>query len=252
MIPLSDANRSHRVPYVNVALIIINILVYFYEVTLSGSIALSDTSQRLASFFYSFAVIPLEYTGGVDVGTATVQPVFLTLFSAMFMHGGLLHLGGNMLFLWVFGDNIESNMGHVKYIIFYLLSGVIASFAHIAFNASSDIPSLGASGAIAGVLAAYLVLFPRAQVKTLLVIFFFITVTRVSALLLIGLWFALQFFQGIGELGTETAQTSGVAVWAHIGGFIAGLVLVLVFRGPNRQGRPELAEPYGRTPSGRF
>lgn len=236
MIPISDANRSARFPFVNLSIIVLNILVYLYEVTLSGSLTLSDTSTQLTGFFTSYAVIPVEFTRGIDVGAPTVQPVFLALVSAMFMHGGLLHIGGNMLFLWVFGDNVEGNMGHVKYALFYLICGVAASITHIIFNAASAVSSLGASGAIAGVLAAYLVLFPRAQIRTLLILFYFITVTRISALFMIGIWFLLQFLQGVVELGArDTAQSSGVAVWAHIGGFIAGLLLVFLFRGPQER-----------------
>ena len=234
MIPISDANRATRFPFVNLTIIAINILVYIYEVQLSGNLNLSSVTPDLASFFTSWAVVPVEYTEGLDVPPGpSPTPIFLTLFSAMFMHGSLLHIGSNMLYLWVFGDNVESNMGHFKYIVFYLLSGVLASLAHILFNTTSPIPSLGASGAIAGVLAAYLVLFPRAQVRALVIIVFFITITRVPALLLIGLWIALQFFQGISELGAE-GQTSGVAVWAHIGGFVAGFLLVFLFRGPRK------------------
>ncbi|MDQ3855409.1 MAG: rhomboid family intramembrane serine protease [Chloroflexota bacterium] len=254
MIPISDANRSYRFPYVNVLLILINILVYLYEVTLSD-VNLSAQTRALVGFLYDWAVVPVEFTEGVDCRVAAQiicqhkggLPPFLTLFSAMFMHGSLLHIGGNMLYLWVFGDNVESNMGHLKYLLFYLLSGILASFAHIVFNTGSAVPSLGASGAIAGVLAAYLVLYPHAQIRTLLILVIFITVTNVSALLLIGIWFLLQFFQGVTQLGANAADSGGVAVWAHVGGFIAGLVLVFLFRGPRQ---PDYLEDsrYRRTP----
>lgn len=234
MIPISDANRTHRFPFVNLCLILVNLLVYFYEVTLSGSLTLTQTTRELVMFFNQWAVVPSEYTGGPSV-PPDVSPFFLTLFTAMFMHGSLLHIGSNMLFLWVFGDNVESNMGHFKYLIFYLLSGVLASIAHILFNVGQQIPSLGASGAIAGVLGAYLVLFPRAQVRTLVILFIFITLTRIPALLLIGAWFLLQFLQGVAELGMPRGETGGVAVWAHVGGFIAGFLLVFVFRGPRKR-----------------
>lgn len=234
MIPISDANRTQRFPFINLSLIAINILVFLYEITLSGSLTLTQNTRDLILFFNQWAVVPSEYTGGPSV-PPDVTPVFLTLFTAMFMHGSLLHIGSNMLFLWVFGDNIESNMGHFKYLVFYLLSGVLASVAHIVFNLDSTIPSLGASGAIAGVLGAYLVLFPRAQVRTLLILFIFITMTRISAVVLIGVWILLQFAQGILELGMPRGDTGGVAVWAHIGGFIAGVLLVFVFRGPRKR-----------------
>jgi membrane associated rhomboid family serine protease len=231
MIPISDVNRRTRFPFVNTAFIAINLLVYFYQVQLSGNFNLSRVTPQLASFFDTWAVIPAEYTQGLEIGP-TPQPVFLTLFTAMFMHGNLLHIASNMLFLWVFGDNVESNMGHLKYLVFYLITGVLASGAHILFNLTSDVPSLGASGAISGVLAAYMVLFPRAQVRTL-VIFFIITIIAVPAVFVIGLWFLTQLVQGVTELGAE-GQTSGVAFWAHIGGFVAGLLLVFVFRGPRK------------------
>jgi membrane associated rhomboid family serine protease len=234
MIPISDANYRQRFPYVNLALIVLNILVFLYEVSLSGNLTLSENSRALASFFREWAVIPAEYTRGVSI-PPDPPVIFLTLLSSMFMHGSWLHIGSNMLYLWVFGDNVESNMGHFKYLVFYLICGVLASATHILFNAGSQVPSLGASGAIAGVLAAYLVLFPRAQVRTLLILFIFITMTRVSALFLIGLWIVLQFLQGIAELGVPRGETGGVAVWAHIGGFIAGFLLVFVFRGPRKR-----------------
>jgi len=236
MIPLSDTNYRERFPFVNITLIVVNVLVYGYEVSLSN-LTLGRTTQALIDFFEKWAVVPAEYTSGVSIG-ADPPLQFLTLFSAMFMHGSLLHIASNMLFLWVFGDNIESNMGHLKYLVFYLLSGVLASFAHIFFNINSDVPSLGASGAIAGVLAAYLVLFPRAQVRTLIIIVIFITVTRVSALVLIGIWFLLQFFQGLASLGMRQGESGGVAVWAHVGGFVAGLILVIFFRGRRKRTRP--------------
>ncbi|MDP9352975.1 MAG: rhomboid family intramembrane serine protease [Chloroflexota bacterium] len=234
MIPISDANRTQRFPFVNLSLILVNILVFLYEVTLSNSLTLTQTTRDLVMFFNQWAVVPSEYTGGPSV-PPDVTPVFLTLFTAMFMHGSLLHIGSNMLFLWVFGDNVESNMGHLKYLVFYLISGVLASAAHILFNLGSAVPSLGASGAIAGVLGAYLVLFPRAQVRTLIILFIFITMTRVSAVVLIGIWFLLQFAQGIIELGMPRGETGGVAVWAHVGGFIAGVLLVFVFRGRRKR-----------------
>jgi membrane associated rhomboid family serine protease len=143
----------------------------------------------------------------------------------MFMHGGLLHLGGNMLFLWIFGDNVEEGMGHLKYLVFYLLCGVAAGLAQILINLDSQIPSLGASGAISGVLGAYLVLFPRQRVRVLL----FRTITQMPAIAVIGMWIVFQFINGIGQLA-QTEETGGVAYAAHIGGFVAGLLLVWVFR----------------------
>ncbi len=248
MIPISDANYRRTFPVINVLIIVANILVYLYEVSLSGSLNLSPETRQLANFFYSYSVIPAEYTRGIDVGSQTIHPVFLTLITAMFMHGGLLHIGGNMLFLWVFGDNVEANMGHLKYLVFYFVCGIVAGLAHIALNAFSQQPSLGASGAIAGVMAAYLVLYPRAGVRTLVFIPPFIGLFRIPALVLIGIWFLMQLWDGLAELGANTAQTSGVAFWAHVGGFIAGLVLVFLFRGP----KSRYPERYVNRPPYRF
>jgi membrane associated rhomboid family serine protease len=144
-----------------------------------------------------------------------------------------MHIGSNMLFLWIFGDNVEDRLGHGKYLLFYLLCGLGASAAHIYFNWGSRIPSVGASGAIAGVLAGYLLLFPSASIRTLLVLGWFVTVTRVPAIIMIGFWFVTQLLSGVASLG-RVEQTSGVAFWAHIGGFVVGLPLVLLLRGPQR------------------
>jgi membrane associated rhomboid family serine protease len=183
-------------------------------------------------------VVPAEITQGRDIvgpvrGVPDLRladspsPIYLTLLSAMFMHGGLLHLGGNMLYLWIFGDNVEDRMGHLKYLIFYLLCGVLASGTHIFFGPNSVIPSLGASGAIAGVLGAYLILFPRQGVR----VYQFGMIAEVPALIVIGLWGLLQFISGFGSLGTGGAS-GGVAFMAHVGGFVAGLLLVFFFRNP--------------------
>ncbi len=165
------------------------------------------------------------------------SPIYLTLLSAMFMHGGLLHLGGNMLYLWIFGDNVEDRMGHLKYLIFYLLCGFLASATHIFFGPNSVIPSLGASGAIAGVLGAYLVLFPRQGVR----VFQFGLIFEVPALIVIGLWGLLQFISGFGSLGSGGAS-GGVAFMAHVGGFVAGILLVFLFRNPPEP-RPVRRDP---------
>jgi len=156
----------------------------------------------------------------------------------MFLHGGLLHIASNMLYLFIFGDNVEDRLGHVRFLVFYLLCGIVAGITHIVVNANSDVPSIGASGAIAGVLAAYLRLFPHAQVRTLIFIGPLVLVPRIAAAFLIIFWFATQFLSGIMSLGA-TNETSGVAVWAHIGGFIAGLILLEVFR--PRERRPEFS-----------
>jgi membrane associated rhomboid family serine protease len=169
-----------------------------------------------------------------------VHPIYLTILTSMFMHGGFLHIAGNMLFLWIFGNNVEDSMGSLRFLIFYLICGIAAAltqtFVTMTFSpGAADIPNLGASGAIAGVLGAYLVLFPSARVKTLLILGIFLSMTWVPAIVVLGLWFVLQFLQGVGSLGGGEAQ-GGVAVWAHVGGFVVGMILVKLFA-RNERGR---------------
>ncbi len=224
MIPISDedARRKKLFPLLNIALIAINVIVFVYETTLPDA--------RLRAFVATYGVVPYEIVTGRDIPPTLPGPVWITLLTAMFIHGGLLHIGGNMLYLWIFGDNVEDALGHFRYLVFYLLCGVIASFAQILSDPMSRVPSIGASGAIAGVLGAYLVMFPQARVRTLLFIGPFFTLGRVPALLVIGLWAVVQFFAGLASLGVPTQQTGGIAYFAHIGGFVAGVVLVWLFR----------------------
>jgi membrane associated rhomboid family serine protease len=205
------------------AILLANIAVFVYELGLGD--------RGLEQFFYSAGVIPSEYLTGRNLGPPPPGGViYFTMFTSMFMHGGFLHIASNMLYLWVFGDNVEDNMGHVKFLVFYLVCGVLASLAHIVMNMNSQIPSIGASGAIAGLLGAYLVLFPGATIRTLVFLGPFIMLPRISAIILIGFWFLSQAFAGLASLGATTEQTSGVAVWAHIGGFLAGVALIAFFR----------------------
>src|SRR5207249_2945098 len=177
----------------------------------------------------AYSVIPREiYTGQDYPPTISPLPVYTTLFTSMFMHGGFMHIAGNMLYLWIFGDNVEDAMGSVRFLIFYLLCGLVADMAQIISNPLSQVPSLGASGAIAGVLGAYLVLFPHQRVKVWMG--WLLGVVEMPAIIVIGLWGILQFVNGLGSLSQRTAQTGGVAYWAHIGGFTAGLLLVFLFR----------------------
>jgi membrane associated rhomboid family serine protease len=225
MIPIGDRTgvRRHRFPFMMLIILVANLLVFVYQITL--------TEVGLLGFYLSLGVIPVEYTQGRDVGPPPPYGItWLTLFTSMFMHGGFLHIASNMLYLFVFADNVEDQYGHARFLLFYLATGVVASATHILLNLASEIPSVGASGAIAGVLAAYLLMFPRASVRTLLFLGPFITVTRISAIFLIGFWFVTQLFAGIASLGAETEQTGGVAFWAHIGGFVAGLVLTPLLR----------------------
>ncbi len=215
MLPIGDDDSARRtVPLVTYGLIALNVL--FFIVELTGGDA----------FIAKWAFVPSRFLAN-PVGD------FLTLFTAMFMHAGWLHLGGNMLYLWIFGDNVEDRFGHLKFIIFYLICGLAATFAQLAFSIGSDVPNLGASGAIAGVLGAYILLFPKSNVRVLQGS----RVIQVSALIVIGIWIVLQFFSGIGSI-VSTAQTGGVAYMAHIGGFVAGFLLTFLFRG--NRGRPAL------------
>jgi membrane associated rhomboid family serine protease len=207
MFPIGDDDSSRRtVPIVTYVLIVLNVLFFFLELS-SGD-----------PFIERWSVVPrrLLANPGGD---------FPTIFTSMFMHAGWLHLGGNMLYLWIFGDNVEDNFGHIKFLIFYLLCGIAATLAQLAFSAGSGVPNLGASGAIAGVLGAYIVLFPRGQVKVLMGR----GVIPMPALVVIGLWIVLQFVSGIGSV-TQSAETGGVAYMAHIGGFLAGIILTFVLR----------------------
>jgi membrane associated rhomboid family serine protease len=208
MFPIGDDNSSRRtVPLVTYALIVLNVIFFFVE--LSGGDA----------FIQKWAFVPSRFL-------ANPLADFLTLFTAMFMHAGLLHLGSNMLYLWIFGDNVEDRFGHIKFTIFYLLCGLAATFAQLAFSIGSNVPNLGASGAIAGVLGAYILLFPKGKVNVLMGR----GVIPMPALVVIGLWFVLQLFSGIGSIA-DTADTGGVAYMAHIGGFVAGFVLTFLLRG---------------------
>ncbi|MGZ7030797.1 MAG: rhomboid family intramembrane serine protease [Thermoanaerobaculia bacterium] len=219
MIPLRDENPRRTVPVVNIMLIIANVLMFFWEVSLGPDLesSLSAVAFVPARFWYAPIAIPNLISIGVS----------------MFLHGGLLHLGGNMLYLWIFGDNVEDTLGHARYLFFYIACGVAATLAHAIVNPSSMVPSIGASGAIAGVLGAYLVLFPRARVLTLIPIVVFITVREIPAIVVLGLWFVLQLFVGVGSLGGQQ-DIGGVAYFAHIGGFVFGMLLVLLLRGGRR------------------
>ena len=247
MFPIGDDNRDRTTtPYVNYILIALNVLVFVFLQGMGSN----------AGFTYAFSTVPQEILSGEDIVTEDVVErdplsgeryrlpglretpisVYITLLTSMFMHGGLAHIGGNMLYLFIFGDNLEDRMGHGRYLLFYLISGILASLAHVYSSAflGDDllIPSLGASGAISGVLGGYLLLFPRRQVTVIL----FRIITRVPAIFAVGIWFLFQLIEGLGMLGGATG--GGVAYAAHIGGFIAGFLLVRFFdRGQRRENR---------------
>jgi membrane associated rhomboid family serine protease len=221
MLPLADDTHRRTIPVVTITLIVINFLVFFYELALG---------PNLDQFIGNAGLVPARIFGPTNGLTEATAVTYLSPFISMFLHAGWLHIIFNMLFLWVFGDNVEDATGHLKFLVFYLLCGLVADTTWILFNLGSDVPSIGASGAIAGVLGAYFVLYPRGQVRTLLFLGPFITLTRIPALLVLGFWFVEQLFNGVASLTPLTAQTSGVAVWAHVGGFIAGVLLILLFR----------------------
>ena len=256
LFPIADENDDRRsTPWVNYSIILINILVFVF---LQGL----GSNER---FTYAFSTVPAEIISGHDIVTRdrilvepfsgqrveapglqpTPIPVFFTLITSMFMHGGLAHIFGNMLFLWIFGDNLEDRVGHLRYLIFYLVCGVLAGLAHVfttvifagSNEASLLVPSLGASGAISGVLGGYILLFPTRRVTVLISWF----VTQVPAFIAIGLWFVFQLISGLGMLGSGSQQ-GGVAYGAHIGGFIAGLALIKIFE----IGRPRTDEYFPR------
>jgi membrane associated rhomboid family serine protease len=221
MIPISDANPTRRFPIVNLSLIAINVAVFLFELMLS-----TRALDRLVS---TWGVIPANVLAALAHPLSVSPTVWLTLITSQFLHGGWAHIIGNMLFLWVFGDNIEEVLGHFGYLIFYLTAGVIAAITQSLVLGPMRVPTIGASGAIAGVLGAYLILYPTARVGILLPIFFFFTTIDLPALLVIGWWFVQQFFYGLGAL--TSAASSGIAFWAHIGGFIAGIIMILPFVG---------------------
>ena len=262
MIPLRDANPTKRLPVVTLTLIAANVAVFLLWQPSFG------TQLEQQTFYYCHAEIPWEVShqenlaqGGLEARTALdadlgpragadIQPFlrrecpnkswWLAIFVAMFLHGGWFHIAGNMLFLWVFGNNVEDRLGYVVYPLFYVLGGLAASALQLAFGANSTIPNLGASGAIGGILGAYIVLFPRARVLTL-IIFFFITVVEIPAGVVLAIWFVLQLFSGVGQLGADVG--GGVAYWAHVGGFAFGIAATwLFFR--SRGGRRPYPSPF--------
>ena len=216
MIPLRDVIPSRTTPYVTVGLIVLNAMVFVYELTLDDAL--------LEEFVLYFGLIPAAFG-------------WVPMITSMFVHGGVLHFGGNMLFLWIFGDNVEDRMGHGRFLVFYLLCGIAAALAQTAMRPDSVVPMVGASGAIAGVMGAYFVLYPHSRIVTLVPVFVFIQIMEVPAIVFLGIWFVLQFISGVGSIAATTGgePMGGVAFWAHIAGFVAGLAGVVVFRRRDRE-----------------
>jgi len=227
MIPLRDDQPSFSTPFINYFLIVLNVLVFIWEL----SVGLN--TRAFQAFALEFGVVP-RHTLAVLTGHSYAAPAsaILPLFTSMFVHASPLHVAGNMLFLWIFGDNVEDYLGHFLYLLFYLLSGVAAAITHILLNANSRVPIIGASGAIAGVMGAYFILYPRARVLTWFPpIFFF----HVPAWLMLGYWFLLNFLSGTAVSAEATPASGGIAFWAHVGGFVAGVVMIKLF--PERRHR---------------
>jgi membrane associated rhomboid family serine protease len=215
MIPLRDVIPSRSTPVVTVSIIVLNALVFVYQ------LSLGDAAQ---AFVFAHGLVPAEFS-------------IVSLFTSMFLHGGLMHFGGNMLYLWIFGDNVEDRLGRARFVVFYLMCGMAAALAQTFANPNSPVPMVGASGAIAGVMGAYFLMYPRSRIVTLIPIFFFIQLVEVPAVIFLGLWFLMQFLSGLGSaaLSPDADMSGGIAFWAHVAGFVAGLAAVSLFRRPERQ-----------------
>jgi len=214
MIPIRDEIKTRRTPVINYLLIAVNIIVFVMQWS-------AGTNQE--SLVYEFALIPASFSDGIELSEIR------DIFTSMFMHAGLMHLLGNMIYLWIFGDNVEDSMGHIKYLLFYLAGGFAASIAHILINPGSQIPTVGASGAIAAALGAYLVLYPQSRVKTFIPLGYFMTLRTLPASIVLIMWFVLQLFNGVLTLGAAE-DVGGTAFWTHIGGFVFGAFIGLFFR----------------------
>jgi membrane associated rhomboid family serine protease len=213
MVPLRDVIPSRTTPWVTYLLIGVNLAVFLYEWTLPDA--------ALEQLIFTYGLVPAHAS-------------WLTATTSMFLHAGLLHVGGNLLSLWIFGDNVEDRFGHLRYLVFYLLAGYLANLAEIWAAPHSPVPLVGASGAIAGVMGAYLVMFPHSRILVLIPIIIFIDIVEVPAVLFLGFWFLLQIIGGVGRL-TQTTTPGGIAFWAHLGGFVTGVLAVWIFRRPERQ-----------------
>jgi len=220
MIPLRDTQPSYTVPFVTVSIIVLNVLAFLYEFMMDP--------YELNFFIAHYGVIPTRFQ-------------WMDVLTSIFLHGGWMHLIGNMWFLWIYGDNVEDILGHAPYLLFYLLCGLAATMVHVLFNGDSRVPTIGASGAIAGVMGAYVVKFPHSKITTLVPVFVFITTMEIPAYFILLYWFVIQFFSGIGSVGHSHLSQGGVAWFAHVGGFLAGVGLILVMRTQERfSHRPDM------------
>ncbi|MCP3676470.1 MAG: rhomboid family intramembrane serine protease [Deltaproteobacteria bacterium] len=221
MIPLKDDIPRSTFPFITIAIILINIIVFIYQ------LYIGNWGERL--FIVRAGAIPYEISHLRDLHPPNLVPIPFTIFTALFIHGGIAHLAGNMIYLWIFGDNIEDRLGHLRFLLFYLIAGMIATLAHVLLAPASHTPMIGASGAIAGILGAYLILFPRATVSTLIFLFIFIDIVKIPALVFLVLWFAFQLM--------SSGHGGNIAWYAHIGGFIAGVILIKLFVRRRRKGK---------------
>lgn len=218
MIPIRDRNPSGSFPLVTVSLILVNVLVFLFELSLG---------TRLDSFLFQFGIVPIKVIYSADIPGSNFANTYFPFLSYMFLHGGFVHLIGNMWFLWIFGDNIEDRLGRIQFILFYFICGIGSAIVHVYFNSQSGVPCVGASGAIAGVLGAYMVTFPRARVLVVLPLFIIWQIIELPAIFVLGFWFLIQFFTGAATI--SSAHGGGVAWWAHIGGFVLGIILIKIF-----------------------
>jgi membrane associated rhomboid family serine protease len=225
MIPFRDNIPSRSAPVITVSIILINITAFIYELSLGDNIE---------GFLHEYGIVPVSVLSW-PVSEFSFTSLALPFVTSMFLHGGWMHLIGNMWYLWIFGDNVEDRVGHVKFLLFYLLCGLGAGIVHTVLNAHTSVPSIGASGAIAGVLGAYLLSYPFARVLTLVPLFVFIQIIEIPAIIVLGLWFVMQFFNGAASLSATASDAGGVAWWAHVGGFLAGMLLIGLF--PRRDRR---------------
>jgi membrane associated rhomboid family serine protease len=216
MIPLRDAIPSHSFPTATVVLIALNVLAFLYELSLG---------RQLDLFIMQYGAVPLRFILAGQMEQVSTLERFLPLFTSMFLHGGWLHIGGNMLYLWIFGDNVEDRLGHLRFVLFYLACGLAAALAQIYMHPTSKIPMVGASGAVAGVLGGYLILFPHSRILALIPILFFFQIVELPAVLFLIFWFGMQFLNGAVSITGASHTTEGVAWWAHIGGFVSGMAL---------------------------
>ncbi|MCF6150486.1 MAG: rhomboid family intramembrane serine protease [Candidatus Kuenenia sp.] len=218
MIPIRDRNPSGTFPLVTVIIILINVLVFLFELSLG---------KNLTYFLFYYGVVPIKVFQSADIPEATTTNTYFPFLSYMFLHGGFVHLLGNMWYLWIFGDNIEDMLGRFRFVVFYLICGIGSAVVHVFFNSRSGVPCIGASGAVAGVLGAYMICYPRARVLVLLPLLFIWQFIELPAFIVLGFWFLIQFFNGTAAIANT--QGGGVAWWAHIGGFVLGIILVKLF-----------------------